>query len=124
MGRRRPDGSPGWVARRRDADRERGLSGWNRVRAMTSSEAPLAGFNVIILAGGPGSRLWPLSRTDRPKFLLDLTGTGRSLLQLTWQRMLEMADADRIHVVTGHKHADAVAGQLPDLRPGNLLTEP
>jgi len=81
-------------------------------------------FHAIVPAGGAGTRLWPLSRRDRPKFLLDLTGTGRSLLQQTWDRLAPLAGPDRVLVVTGRGHAAAVAGQLPDLPAANLLAEP
>ncbi|MBK8468802.1 MAG: mannose-1-phosphate guanylyltransferase [Candidatus Phosphoribacter sp.] len=84
---------------------------------------PIAGFWAVIPAGGAGTRLWPLSRRSEPKFLHDLTGTGRTLLQATWDRLTPLA-ADRVVVVTGRAHADAVAGQLPDLEAACLLAEP
>ena len=79
-------------------------------------------FHAVIPAGGAGTRLWPLSRASRPKFLLDLTGSGRSLLQDTWDRLLTLVPADRIHVVTGPTHAPLVQEQLPDLT--GLFVEP
>lgn len=79
-------------------------------------------FHAIVPAGGAGTRLWPLSRRDRPKFLLDLDGSGRTLIQQTWDRMLHVTAADRIHVVAGARHGEAIAAQLPDLV--NLLLEP
>lgn len=82
----------------------------------------LSDLHVIVPAGGAGTRLWPLSRADRPKFLLDLTGSGRTLLQQTWDRLLRLVPAERVHVVTGQAHADAVAEQLPELQ--HLLAEP
>ncbi|MDU0349407.1 mannose-1-phosphate guanylyltransferase [Actinomyces sp. MRS3W] len=85
-----------------------------------ASTAPL--LHAIIPAGGAGTRLWPLSRRRRPKFLLDLTGSGRSLLQGTVARLAPLAASTT--VVTGTAHADAVAQQLPDLPPENLLAEP
>ena len=72
-------------------------------------------FHAVIPAGGAGTRLWPLSRASRPKFLLDLTGSGRSLLQDTWDRLQTLIPADQIHVVTGPTHAPLVQEQLPDL---------
>ena len=79
----------------------------------------IPGFWAVVPAGGAGTRLWPLSRAGHPKFLLDLTGSGRSLLQATVDR-LEPLTADRVVVVTGAAHADAVRAQLPGLgrRPG------
>src|SRR4051794_28677296 len=82
----------------------------------------LDSFHAVIPAGGAGTRLWPLSRASRPKFLLDLDGSGRSLLQQTWDRLLDLIPAERIHVVTGAAHADAIRAQLPDLT--GLLVEP
>lgn len=78
----------------------------------------------VVPAGGAGTRLWPLSRESYPKFLLDLTGAGRTLLQGTWDRLLPLAGQGRMMVVTGSAHALAVAHQLPDLDTKNLLTEP
>lgn len=82
----------------------------------------LDSFHAVIPAGGAGARLWPLSRAARPKFLLDLDGSGRSLLQQTWDRLLDLIPAERIHVVAGAQHAAAVREQLPDL--GDLMIEP
>lgn len=82
----------------------------------------LESFHAIIPAGGAGTRLWPLSRADRPKFLLDLTGSGRSLIQETWDRLRTFVPADQIHVVTGPAHAASVQEQLPDLT--GLFVEP
>lgn len=86
--------------------------------------AEIPGFHAIVPAGGAGTRLWPLSRSTRPKFLLDLTGAGRSLLQGTVDRLVPLTGADRTLVVTGVAHAPAVAAQLPDLPEQNLLAEP
>lgn len=84
---------------------------------------PIDGFTAVIPAGGVGSRLWPLSRTKAPKFLLDLTGAGQSLLCQTWDRLVPLAGPDRIMVVTGRDHRAAVMGQLPDLNEFNVLVE-
>ena len=85
--------------------------------------AKVTNFHAIIPAGGIGSRLWPLSRASAPKFLHDLTGSGQTLLQDTWDRLRPIA-GDQIVVVTGSSHASAVAEQLLDLPPENLLLEP
>ncbi len=77
---------------------------------------------AIVPAGGAGTRLWPLSRQHHPKFLLDLTGSGRSLLQGTWDRLAPLVGST--YVVTGGAHAPAVARQLPDLDLSRLLVEP
>jgi mannose-1-phosphate guanylyltransferase len=91
-----------------------------------SSPAPpseVEGFWAVIPAGGAGTRLWPLSRASSPKFLHDLTGTGRSLLQSTWDRLTPLT-GDNVMVVTGVLHEDAVRAQLPGLATANLLAEP
>ena len=80
-------------------------------------------FTCVIPAGGVGSRLWPLSRAAAPKFLLDLTGSGDSLLRATWNRLAPIAPPERIMVVTGNAHRESVTAQLPDLLPENLVTE-
>jgi mannose-1-phosphate guanylyltransferase len=77
-----------------------------------------------ILAGGSGTRLWPLSRAGDPKFLHPLTGTDRSLLQATADRIRSLSAADHIYVVTGTAHAAAIRDQLPELPAGNILAEP
>ena len=79
-------------------------------------------IHAIIPAGGAGTRLWPLSRRGRPKFLLDLTGAGRSLLQDTVERLAPVTATTT--VVTGVAHIDAVAHQLPSVPRDNLLAEP
>jgi mannose-1-phosphate guanylyltransferase len=81
-------------------------------------------FYAVIPAGGSGTRLWPLSRRDTPKFLHALGGTDRSLLQATVDRLLPLVPVDRIYVVTGIAHATAVARQLPELPDANVLVEP
>ena len=84
---------------------------------------PLERFYPLIPAGGVGSRLWPLSRAVEPKFLLDLTGTGSSLLRATYDRLVDLA-ADGVLVVTGQAHANAVTQQLSELRGSDLVLEP
>lgn len=85
---------------------------------------PDIGMWTVVPAGGAGTRLWPLSRQSCPKFLLDLTGQGRTLIQNTWDRLLPLSGANRFIVVTGQSHIDAVAHQLPHLSPNNMLAEP
>ena len=86
---------------------------------MTSSD-----LYVVVPAGGSGTRLWPLSRAGNPKFLHPLTGTDRSLLQATFDRLVPMSTAERMLVVTGTAHAPSVARQLPALPAENILVEP
>ena len=80
-------------------------------------------FHAVVPAGGAGTRLWPLSRRNAPKFLLDLTGAGRTLLQQTVDR-LEPLCGDRVVVVTGRAHRDAVRAQLPRLGDDAVVAEP
>lgn len=81
-------------------------------------------LHAVIPAGGSGTRLWPLSRSNHPKFLHDLTGSERTLLQATVARLQPLADAAHTYVVTGTAHATSVARQLPGVPDGNLLIEP
>jgi mannose-1-phosphate guanylyltransferase len=81
-------------------------------------------LHVVIPAGGSGTRLWPLSRADHPKFLLPLGGSDASLLQLTAERLAPLAPPERTYVVTGAGHAAAVARQLPQVPDDNILVEP
>ncbi|KAI0958408.1 hypothetical protein AcV7_004239 [Taiwanofungus camphoratus] len=84
----------------------------------------IPGFYVVIPAGGAGTRLWPLSREGHPKFLLDLTLKGRSLIQATWDRLLPLSSATRTAIVAGPAHVKSIMEQLPDLLPHNLFCEP
>ncbi len=81
------------------------------------------GLWAVVPAGGAGTRLWPLSRAAEPKFLHDLTGSGRSLLQSTCDRLAPLV-GDRVLVVTGRAHADAVRAQLPELPDEAVVAEP
>jgi len=80
-------------------------------------------FWAVVPAGGSGTRLWPLSRRDHPKFLLDLTGAGSSLLADTVSRVRPLC-GERLVVVTGTQHAAAVRAALPSLHADQMLTEP
>jgi mannose-1-phosphate guanylyltransferase len=78
---------------------------------------------LVILAGGSGSRLWPLSRSHRPKQLLALA-SDRSLLQSTFDRNAPLVPAERVIVMTEQSHADGIREQLPELPPENVIVEP
>lgn len=78
----------------------------------------------VIMAGGIGSRFWPLSRAQRPKQFLDILGTGKSLLTLTFERMVQVCPANNIFVVTNTQHADLVHEQLPNMAADHVLLEP
>jgi mannose-1-phosphate guanylyltransferase len=84
---------------------------------------PIDHFWAVVPAGGAGTRLWPLSRAAAPKFLLDLTGAGRTLIQGTVDRLSPLTE-DRVLVVTGASHRDAVAAQLPELSADAIVAEP
>ena len=90
--------------------------------AIPRATAPIDDFYAIVPAGGAGTRLWPLSRQGAPKFLHDLTSTGRTLLQATMDRLAKVA-TDTV-LVTGTKHVQACLAQLPGLADSNVLAEP
>jgi mannose-1-phosphate guanylyltransferase len=77
----------------------------------------------VIMAGGAGTRLWPVSRGDKPKQLINVL-KGKSLLQLSYERLRGMLPPERIFVCTGAQHGAAVLENLPDLPKENLLGEP
>jgi len=67
----------------------------------------------IVMAGGIGSRFWPLSRVSRPKQFIDILGTGKSLLQQTFDRMSKICPPENILVVTSTVYRNLVLDQLP-----------
>ena len=79
---------------------------------------------AIILAGGKGRRLWPVSRKNLPKQFIDFFGCGRTLLQQTYDRMLKIMPKENILVVTHAAFADILSEQLPELPEKNLMLEP
>jgi mannose-1-phosphate guanylyltransferase len=81
-------------------------------------------FHVIIPAGGTGTRLWPLSRVARPKFLFDPLGQGSTLLQSTFDRLAAIAGKDHVVVSTGWRYIQQVREQLPELGAENIFAEP
>src|SRR5205807_8606490 len=78
---------------------------------------------IAILAGGEGTRMWPLSRSRRPKQLLRF-GSERSLIQRTVDRLLALAAPERILIVTERSHADDLHAQLPELPASSILVQP
>ncbi len=78
----------------------------------------------VIMAGGIGSRFWPVSRQSHPKQFLDILGTGKTFLQQTYERFLPLVPAGNILVVTNEQYRDIVADQLPMLMPEQILAEP
>lgn len=78
----------------------------------------------IIMAGGVGSRFWPMSTTNHPKQFLDILGTGKTLLQQTFDRFKELCPPQNIYVVTNDIYENLVSEQIPELKRENILTEP
>ena len=78
----------------------------------------------VIMAGGIGSRFWPFSRNERPKQFLDFFGTGRSLLQLTFDRFRHLVPAENILIVSNTIYKDLILEQLPEIKPSQILLEP
>lgn len=80
--------------------------------------------HIVIMAGGVGSRFWPMSTTDNPKQFIDVLGVGRTLLQLTYDRFQSICTPENVWVVTSADYADKVHNQLPDIPVSNILCEP
>lgn len=80
--------------------------------------------HVVIMAGGSGTRFWPYSRDAKPKQFLDVVGTGRSLLQMTFDRFLAIAPAENIWIVSNEKYKQLISEQLPELDDDQVLLEP
>jgi mannose-1-phosphate guanylyltransferase len=78
----------------------------------------------VIMAGGIGSRFWPLSTSEKPKQFLDILGLGRSLLQLTYDRFIKIIPNENFLVVTSESYKDLVMSQLPTLKESQILSEP
>ncbi len=78
----------------------------------------------VIMCGGIGSRFWPYSRTDMPKQFLDFLGTGRSLLQMSYDRILPIVPKENIIILTNAMYAAEIKRQLPELTDSQILLEP
>jgi mannose-1-phosphate guanylyltransferase len=79
---------------------------------------------VAIMAGGIGSRFWPMSRTGHPKQFLDILNTGRTLIQTTYDRFAKFIIPENIFIVTSDQYKDLVIKQLPEMAVNNILCEP
>ncbi len=78
----------------------------------------------VIMAGGIGSRFWPLSRTTKPKQFLDILGTGKTLLQQTFDRFASLIPVENIFIVSNSEYFDEIREQLPLMKSENILLEP
>jgi len=81
-------------------------------------------IQLIIMAGGVGSRFWPMSTPDYPKQFIDVMGVGRSLIQLTVDRLKPICPVENMWVVTNEKYIRIVKEQIPDMPVDNILAEP
>ena len=80
--------------------------------------------HVVIMAGGIGSRFWPMSTPECPKQFIDVMGTGRTMIQMTVERFAPLCPMENFWVVTGAAYVDIVREQLPDIPVENILAEP
>lgn len=78
----------------------------------------------VIMAGGIGTRFWPLSTSKFPKQFHDVLGTGKTLIQQTYNRLEKITDAERIYVITDKAYTNLVAKQLPEMSPDQIISEP
>jgi mannose-1-phosphate guanylyltransferase len=76
------------------------------------------------MAGGVGSRFWPMSTPEHPKQFLDVLGIGKSLIRMTYERMLHISSTEQIYILTNAMYKDLVLEQIPELKPEQVLTEP
>ncbi|TXJ58356.1 mannose-1-phosphate guanylyltransferase [Prevotella brunnea] len=80
--------------------------------------------HLVIMAGGVGSRFWPMSTIERPKQFIDVLGVGKSLLRLTYERFDGIINNENVWIVTNEKYSEIVHEQLPEIPIKNILTEP
>ncbi len=81
-------------------------------------------YYAVIMAGGIGSRFWPISRSAHPKQFIDILGTGKTLIQTTYERFLKIVPAENIFIVTNENYRPLVEEQLPDIHSTQILGEP
>lgn len=79
---------------------------------------------VAIMAGGIGSRFWPMSRLNYPKQFLDILNTGKTLIQQTYERYCKLVPEENIYIITSKEYIPIVKNQLPGINPDNILGEP
>jgi mannose-1-phosphate guanylyltransferase len=90
------------------------------------STEPISNKNtyIAIMAGGIGSRFWPVSRVGHPKQFLDILGAGRTLIQQTYDRFARLVPAENIYIVTANEYVGITKEQLPELPAENIIGEP
>lgn len=81
-------------------------------------------YYALIMAGGIGSRFWPISRTAHPKQFIDILGTGKTLIQQTYDRFIKIVPQENIFILTNETYIQLVKEQLPDLDSSQILAEP
>jgi len=81
-------------------------------------------YYCVIMAGGVGSRFWPMSKTAHPKQFMDVLGTGKTLIQLTFDRFTKILPAKNIYIVTNEMYKELVLEQLPEIGENQVLCEP
>ena len=91
---------------------------------MSTNDKDTQHLYVAIMAGGIGSRFWPVSRTNYPKQFLDILGTGKTLIQQTVERFLKLTSINNIYVVTADEYVGITKEQLPNLPVENIVSEP
>lgn len=91
---------------------------------MTNQQLDPKNTCVAIMAGGIGSRFWPVSRVSHPKQFLDILGTGKTLIQQTFDRFARLVPAENIYVVTADEYVNLTREQLPEIPEQNIIGEP
>ena len=81
-------------------------------------------YYCVIMAGGLGTRFWPVSRSSKPKQFLNFTKTGKSFLRLAYERVSDIIPEENILVVSQERYRDLVLADIPELPERNLLLEP
>lgn len=95
-----------------------------KIRLMSNADETMRHAHLVIMAGGIGSRFWPMSTPECPKQFTDVLGTGRTFIQMTVDRFKGIVPHENVWVVTSRDYKDMVAEQLPDIPVGNVLLEP
>lgn len=91
---------------------------------MISTSMTRSHTHLVIMAGGIGSRFWPMSTPECPKQFVDILGTGRTFIQMTFDRFKGLIPAENVWVVTSQAYSEKVMEQLPEVPKGNVLLEP